>query len=181
MTTTTVKSATWQKRRSDYNHGWLKNSFCTGELERWSGFVHDRVEGGSFSLRDFNSNISDEWTARGPEALDLAKEYRESMSPGTLLDYEPLIKMDAETKSWLRPLCAAIWEQKYTFRKKVAHVTTAYKNADTAFQNLKMVAGQLDDGTVIKDSAFAEQFTMFQKNCRQLGEAIHNLETSVKV
>jgi hypothetical protein len=177
----TTASSAWQKRRSDFNHHWLQNSFCTGELARWAGFIDDTVEGGSFTSERFESRVATEWIRKGPEVLHLARDYQEAMSPGTLFDEGPLSNLSANTEEWLRPLSVAIWKNKHKVNEKIKRVEETYKQTDSAFQELWASSYLLNETVEISNSDFPERFKAFLKNCQELGEAIHCLESSVKV
>ena len=181
MNIATTKSKAWQKRRSDYNHDWLQNSYYTGELARWKGFIDDTIEGGSFTTERFKSRVAHEWLKNGPEALNLTKEYKQVMSPSALFSEGPLSRTSKETKSWLGPLVTLIWENKYDVDERTEQVDRAYKDADEMFQELSACSHFLDESTPISETEFTARFEAFRKSCQLLGEAIHHLEQSIKV
>jgi len=177
----TKKSSEWQKRRSDYNHNWLKNSYTTGELRRWVAFLSGHAEGGDFTKSRFMSHIVAEWTQKGSEILHLIEKYQDAMSPSTLFDEGALSHVDDATAKWLRPICVSIWRIKYGADKAISDIQTAYNSADTTLQELSTLVSAQESTAFVSGSVILEKLNTFVRQCRDLGEAVRRLESSVKV
>ena len=181
MIVQTKRSSKWQKRRSNYNHNWLKNSYTTGEIRRWVAFLSGNAEGGDFTKSRFTSYIEAEWVQNGSEILGLLEEYQDAMSPSSLFDEGALSHVDDTTEKWLRPMCVAIWKAKHGADDAVENVHTAYHSANTTLQELSTLVSVHESAALTSGSVFLVKLNTFLRQCQELAEAVHRLESSVKV
>ena len=80
---TSLRTPVWQKRRSEFNHDWLKNRFIPA-LAKWLNLLDDRIEDLSFE-HTFVETVLPQWEDHREEALALPRDFEQEMSPRTLL------------------------------------------------------------------------------------------------
>src|SRR5207248_1082717 len=94
----------WQRRRSAFNHDWLKNQYLTA-LASWINLLDSR---GGYRDAAFESvfvpEILPQWELSREEALSLARTFDWEMSARQLFQYPPLLRSDSDTKQWLGDL-----------------------------------------------------------------------------
>ena len=170
---------TWQAKRTNLNHDWLKNVYLTA-LEKWVNVLDDRVDDPGFE-RDFLSERFSQWPERQQSAERLIVSFESDMSPKTLLDRPPLQRCRPETKVWLGSLIHALWlsrqEVAAMIRDAKEHMETAdalYKQLDAAL--VTRLGTCLDDLRPLRDD-----FAAFYSACALLAASVSRFPNSVKV
>lgn len=170
---------TWQKRRSAFNHDWLKNQFMPA-LAKFQNLLDDRIEDVAFE-RSFVSSVLSQWESHREEAFALPRDFEREMSPRRLFDHPPLSRCDEQTKQWLRSLVHHLWLTRYPARQWVADATACAEEADAAYNRLQeAVGGCADIQSASALRPFREQFAEFRKRCLNLGVAIGNFLSEVR-
>src|SRR5258707_121105 len=125
----------WRKRRSSFNHDWLKNQYIPA-LARYLNLLDDLIEDDEFA-RSFVSDVLAEWELHRNEAVDLAKSFEYEMSPQRLVECSPLCRCEECTKRWLGNLMHLLWLKRYPIDQWVAEAAQAIESTDVAYGRLQ--------------------------------------------
>lgn len=170
----------WQRRRSEFNHNWLKNQFISA-LAGFLNLLDDEVENIDLE-RSFVSVVLPEWEAHREEGFDLARDFEQEMSPGRLFDRLPLSRCDEHTKQWLESLVHVLWLSRYPVRRWTASVVACIEEVDAAYSQLQeALQNCVDVRSAPALLPFREQFVVLRKRCQRLGEAISEFPGKVYV
>src|ERR1051326_4473635 len=90
--------SSWQKRRSSFNHDWLKNQFMPA-LAKWLNLLDNKIEDPDFE-RAFIASVLPKWEQHREEALRLPRDFEQEMSPRRLFECHPLAHHNVHTKQW---------------------------------------------------------------------------------
>ena len=169
----------WQKRRSRFNHDWLKNQFLPA-LASWLNLLDDKIEDPGFE-QSFMAAVLPQWEAHHVEALDLVRDFEELMSPAGLLDRPPLVRLSEYDRSWLRKLVHGLWLGRYAVPKLVANALDHILAVDRAYelvqQRLRSCPGTQ---SVYSERPFRSDWKEFRELCLQLAKAIEAFPGEVK-
>ena len=170
----------WQKRRSGFNHDWLKNEFLPA-LGRCANLLDERIEDEEFE-REFPITGLSEWEQHREEAFALAEDFRLAMSPRVLLDRPPLCRIDQEVREWLGALTHELWLARYPVNRWIQRATAQASAADSAYNDLlKAMARPAPAGVFEVLRRCREQFFEFRRQCQQLGQALSEFPSEVLV
>ncbi len=176
----TCLTTNWQKRRSQFNHDWLKNQFTTA-LAKWLNLLDDQIEDNDFE-QSFILSVLPKWDSHRDEALAIVHDFEQQMSPQSLFEQEPLSRCDEDTKEWMGELVHQLWLVRYPVKEWVANADTAVKNTNTAYDQLQQ---QLQNCTNTKSAQalqpLRKQFAQFSESCQKLAKAIEQFPNEVKV
>ena len=95
-------TSSWQKRRSAFNHDWLKNQYLPA-LAKLINIIDSEVEDPEFP-RFFVHLTFPQWEQRREEVLSIIRDSEHSISPQILFHSSQLSNCDAYTKSWASEL-----------------------------------------------------------------------------
>jgi hypothetical protein len=95
-------STSWQRRRSELNHDWLKNRYLPA-LAKWINILDDYVEDYGFE-KDFLELTLPQWEEHRLLVIALIESFEIEMSPGIQLSHPPLSHLPESTKMWLHSL-----------------------------------------------------------------------------
>jgi hypothetical protein len=170
----------WQKRRSEFNHDWLKNKYIP-KLGAWVNLLDERIEDKDLE-RSYVSSILPGWEHQQKEALALPRDFETEMSPRTLFREPPLSNCDDDTKQWLGELVHHLWLIRYSVGKLVSDALESTEKANDAYSKLKSaLKGCTDTSNVEALKPFRPFFVEFLRSCRALSEAIEKFSSEVKV
>src|SRR5262245_6818705 len=121
----------WQKRRSAFNHDWLKNQF----MNRLDGFIERlKTEGADISrIRRFIIQDFPEWEVKRAIVCELIASFERDMSPCSLFAREPLNRYDAETQRWLGQLVHVLWMGRYAIKRWICEAEKALQLVDCQY------------------------------------------------
>ena len=181
-------TSAWQKRRSAFNHDWLKNQY----MNRLDGFIERlKTEGADVSrIRRFITQDFPEWEVKRGIVCELIASFEREMSPRALFEQEPLNRCDAETKRWLGALVHALWRARYPVKGWVCEAEKALKSLDCQYAALKAALNSLNptDSEQPRSSRDSEQlapllpnFVAFKGACEKLSQAMSQFPHEVLV
>jgi hypothetical protein len=170
----------WQKRRSQFNHDWLKNQYMPA-LAKYLNLLDDLIEDEEFA-QSFVSDVLPAWEKHRNEAVDLARSFESEMSPQVLFERSPLCDSKTDTKRWLGNLVHTLWLKRYPIREWVVEAAQAVENTDVAYQRLRE---ELQDSRAFSDGEPApklrELFIEFRWKCQLMANAISKFPGEVNV
>jgi hypothetical protein len=172
--------SSWQRRRTEFNHDWLKNQFIPA-LAKCLNLLDNRIEDRAFE-QSFVLLALPEWDLHRGEAPTLAQDFEREMSPRRLFDQLPLSRCDEDTRQWLGNLVHALWITRYPVRQWVSEAFEAAKRADASYDALQAaLAGCADIRSVEALRSFRKHFSDFRERCQELGHAISKFPNEVKM
>ncbi len=170
----------WQRRRSAFNHDWLKNRFLTG-LASFMNILDGLVEDPETQERFLRDTLP-QWPGRAAEAACLISEFESEMSPRALFRQPPLSRCGSATKSWLPTLVHQLWRRRMNTDAMCTGARKALLSADTAYQQvLVSIASGVssDEPEVLRASR--DRFQTFYTACQQLAQSVHQFPDRIKV
>lgn len=172
-------STSWQRRRSELNHDWLKNRYLPA-IAKWINILDDYVEEPGFE-KDFLEVTLPQWEEHRLLVIALIESFEIEMSPGIQLSHSPLSSLPESTKMWLRPLISALWMNRYPIADWKAAVLACVGSAEDDYHLLqKLVQGKpvLD---IVQLRSYRKEFAIFQSHCQSLAKTIEALPSTCLV
>lgn len=170
----------WQKRRSAFNHDWLKNRYMPA-LAKYLNLLDARLEDQEFE-DSFISNILPEWEQHRDEALALALDFEREMSPQRLFESLPLSRCDEGTKQWVGELVHSLWLIRHPVRQWTSEAVVATENVDAAYLELRdLLQGCAETYSAETMRPYRAQFTQMRARCQSLANAVSKFPSEVKV
>lgn len=167
----------WQRRRSDFNHQWLKNRLLS-TLDTVNNVIGGRVRGVGYVQEVMAVDIA-EWPSRRTELNALLDDFETDMSPRVLFDYPPLSECEPRTKMVLADLMHVLWLNRYSVQALLEKARKAADEVDSRFQPLHATEPFDPLGRVRPE--FAVLFEQFRSACRVLSKAIERLPSRILV
>jgi hypothetical protein len=134
----------WQRRRSAFNHDWLKNKFMPALATCHNGLKgHVEYEG---LERTILEQVIPEWVAHRVEAISLLADFEREMSPKVLVDRPPLVTACPHVREWLGDLVHNLWLARYPIRDLRAAAGAAAAEADTLSDRLRVLLEPIESG-----------------------------------
>jgi hypothetical protein len=173
-----VQMEQWQKRRSDWNHDWMKNQFMPA-LAKGLNVLDGRVADPEF-LGPFFGGTLRQWEAQRTEVLALLTSFEVEMSPARLFDRAPLSQCSVETKQWLPPLAHALWLNRGMVHDLVADSADLLKRVDSAYtQIVENVTAGSSSGTLAAMQSCRPLLAAFRECCQRLAHAISDFPREI--
>ena len=170
----------WQKRRGDFNHDWLKNTYIQS-LRSWLNLLDDKIEDQRLE-KSFVTETLPEWEAHLAEARSLSHDFIREMSPRILFNFKPLSNCDEETKSWLPDLVHQRWLVRWRVESLVAEAEQALETVQNTYEALRAKLKSIPCVTSVKLLlGLKPEFQAFYEACDALGKAIEKFPSTVKV
>jgi len=170
----------WQKRRSVFNHDWLKNQYMVA-LAKYLNLLEGKIEDRDFE-GSFVQSVLPEWELHSREATALAKDFEREMSPRVMFDRYPLSLCDEHTKQWLGNLLHVLWLTRYPVRCWVADAAECAAEAEIAYSQLQESLRSCQD---IRSSdalrGYRDKFIDFRARCQDLAKALEKFPSEVRV
>lgn len=169
----------WQKRRSRFNHDWLKNQLIP-KLGMWINILDDEIEDDDF-VDTFVDTVLSSVEPHLNEALLLPADFVNEMSPRIFLNYHPLSDLDDQEKTLLGDLIHHLWLERYSVLGLVDDATTAAKatiEAYSCLQNALASCSDVRDINLLR--LYRDQFATLLNACRLLSKAIEKFPSEVK-
>lgn len=175
----THKSRSWQLRRSELNHNWLKNVYL-GYFARVQGILDGALEDPE-GLTLFLNELP-RWEHRRDEFKRLASGYETAMSPRGLLEIAPLSNLPIPERRWLGEVIHVLWMSKYHVVADVNLVKERLQGVDQAYDAAQECLLGLPPTPRVKDIARCRgELAALRSACLQLTEAVHRLQSEVRV
>lgn len=170
----------WQKRRSSFNHDWLKNQYMPA-LAKYINLLDDLIEDAEFA-QSFLLQVLPEWEVRRDEAADLAESFERQMSPQTLFEGSPLCRCETCTKKWLGFLVHILWLKRYPIHAWVADAVQAIESTDAAYERLRQLLGNNEElANTEHSAALRKWFAEFRDRCQIMANALSKFPSEVRV
>jgi hypothetical protein len=174
---TIVVEMTWQRRRSRFNHDWLKNQYLLS-FGKCVNVLAGKVQDPEFDRERFLRRVVREWEQRGGEGLALGQDYESAMSPAVFFETTALRNCSPDTLVWLRPLIHELWKVRCDAGQHAQAVIDAANDTHAAFEMLKAA---VEGDRTESDETLADRFNGFADCCQRLSQAISRLESTVRV
>lgn len=170
----------WQKKRGEFNHDWLKNRFIPA-CETFQNLLAGKLTDSEFE-EPFLSEEIVEWERQKGVVSKLIKDFEDEMSPKTFFRGYPLCNCEGEVKQWLGKLVHSLWLNRYSVSQWISDAETEVKKTDMEYIRLKEMIKSSSSTVTFKDSdSFRQQFTAFLHGCRRVAGAIEKFPNEVKV
>ena len=174
-----IMTLRWQKRRSEFNHDWMKNKYIP-KLGAWVNLLDGRIEDKDLE-KFYVSSILPDWESHKNEALALSNDFETEMSPRVLFNELPLVNCDDETKQWLGDLIHYLWLIRYSVNQLISDASESAKNTNDAYYKLQDALRACKNTKKVEAlKPFRKLFAEFLKNCRSLSDAIEKFPSEVK-
>jgi len=170
----------WQRRRTAFNHDWLKNVYVPA-LEKWLNLLDDEIEDKVFE-QAFVAGVLPAWGRHQEEAQALVGDFENALSPRRLFDLPPLARCGAGTKSWLGDVMHGLWHHRSHVRDLLRAAEEASDKVESSYRYLQ----QELEGSATTKSAEAlrplkPQFESLVDGCSDLAQAISKFPAETKV
>ena len=170
---------TWQKRRSDFNHDWLKNQYIP-KLGTWMNILDEEIEDDDFQ-KMFITSVLPEWERLKDEALSLTMDFEDDMSPKVLFNEAPLSCCDDHTKKWLGDMVHMMWLERYSVNDLVSEAKELIIATTVAYENLLKAVSACDDQNLESLRLFRQPFAELLSSCRSLSKCFEKFPSEVNV
>jgi hypothetical protein len=159
MTRVDAAAAAWQLRRSEFVHDWLRNRFLQ-RLHALVALSRSDVHAPAETLDSFAAVVR-EWPERGRDALRLADDYGDFMSPGRAareMALEPCVSRFVQ--------CAAsrAWTARHGVQRTLSGIRVTHRRASDCYARWEGF-----DGSAV------EELTSLARECEQLARAFAQL------
>lgn len=171
--------ASWQKRRSEFNHDWLKNEFIIA-LGKWINILDGKVEDKEFEHTFILFTLSS-WESHKEEAVALPRDFENAMSPRKLFESPPLSSCDLETKVWLGALIHELWLERYGVKQLVKDTDASVEDTNTSYNNLQnAIRGFQGTEHTVALRPLKHMFLDFREQCMALAKTIERFPSEIK-
>jgi DNA repair exonuclease SbcCD ATPase subunit len=168
----------WQRRRSEFNHDWLKNRY----LNNLDGFIAnlEMKKPDVSRLMIFLDEDWNQWKPKEEEARRLMDSFEKEMSPLVLFESGILKRMNPESQKWIKPLTHQLWLNNHDIKNKISNceewflkVTAQYDKINSMLDEKKRNIEQLKN--------LLPEFKAFRETCRAFSQSISKLPSKVLV
>ena len=166
----------WQRRRSEFNHDWLKNRFLPA-LAKAVNVLDSVVEDELFE-KEFPHFLSLQWCLHRGEAFTLAHNFRNEMSPAALLNQEHFFSTSGE---WLPELVDALWLSRNPVQMWIDETVNCAMAADAAYLKLEERFAENCNATLQVLKGHEPLLLQFQTSCQELAKAIERFPSRILV
>jgi hypothetical protein len=171
----------WQKRRSEFNHDWMKNRYLQA-LRSWLRLLSNNKVSDKITERTFIADTFPQWKIHYDEAIALANDFETEMSPKILFKEPPLTRCDDDTKYWLGELVHALWVDKYSVKALTSNTIELIAKTNQAYNILQTALQTCADTKNIEAlRCFKPLFDEFCKYCESLSGAIEKFPSEIRV
>jgi hypothetical protein len=170
----------WQRRRSAFNHDWLKNRFLTA-LASFINILDDLVEDPEAEKR-FVQKTLPQWSARTLEASRLIDDFESEMSPRALFQQPPLSRCGSATRRWLPDLAHQLWRHRVNAGAMCADAREALVKANEAYEQVVGSVGSCADPSEAQAlRPFRDRFEVLLAACEQFSKSISRFPGRIEV
>lgn len=170
----------WQKRRSEFNHDWMKNKYIQA-LRDWRRLLNDEQEDKELEEK-FIADVLPQWESYVDEALALPRDFEIEMSPKVLFNEPPLSGCDEDTKNWLGEVIHNLWLVRYAIKQLIDDATTKAESAKLSYGRLQKALKRCPDTRSAESlRPLRSFFEEFCKCCEALAGAIEKFPSEVAI
>lgn len=168
----------WQKRRSEFNHDWLKNRY----LNNLDGFIAnlEMKKPDEPRLMIFLQEYWIQWKTHQVEAGELIASFETEMSPAVLFETGILKRMDPESQEWLKPLTHHLWLERHDIKKKISNCEEWLFKVNTQYDKINRMLDE-KGRTLEQLKNLLPEFKAFRDICQSFSESISQLPSEVTV
>lgn len=171
----------WQKRRSEFNHDWMKNKYLQA-IRSWLRLMGNTKVVYKALEEKFISDTLPQWEDHVDEAFALPKDFEREMSPIVLFTEPPLSSCDTDTKRCLGELIHALWIEKYHVNTLVADALSRAQMAHHAYNRIHHeLKNYTDTRSAQALQPMKPLFDDFCVCCQTLAAAIEKFPSEIKV
>lgn len=159
---------TWQLRRCDFNHQWLKNQYLSA-LDCAANYLSGKLRGEGY-LEDFFATDFRNWESKTGEGRRLIDDFEIDMSPRILFESKPLCDWD---EAFFRAGSLAVhelWLSRNRVCSLTGHARDCFNAADDAYHKLSQVIKE--EGASYSGQEVRHCFEIFRSSCRRLSKAV---------
>lgn len=167
----------WQRRRSDFNHQWLKNRFLSA-LDSAANLMQGRVRGVSYLQEVLQVELA-EWPEYGRELDALLADFEVEMSPQKLFETPPLSDWKPSFKEVISELMHELWLVHYPVATWLEGVRKAAAEVNECYALLEGIVPVDREGNV--NLEFSVRFEAFRTACRALSKVIEKLPNRILI
>lgn len=172
-----LRHSDWQRRRSDFNHQWLKNRFLSA-LDAAEQVIRGRIRAAAYWQEFIKADLP-EWQERREDLNLLLEDFEIEMSPRRLFDCPPLSECASPGRDVLAELMHELWLARYPIASWLKKANGAASRANIHFERLRKIAPMDEAGKV--PSEFVSEFEEFRAACRTLSKAIEKFPDRILV
>lgn len=173
----TPAHSTWQRRRSEFNHQWLKNRFLSA-LDATHNIVAGRIQGRDY-LEEMVRLDLPEWPDRRAEIDQLLDAFTSDASPSSLFSSPPFSHWEEPTRQAICELTQALWLARNPLAEWTQEIRAAAAEADRQYESLSQLPLSAADGAI--NPEFGSCLEDFRSACRTLARAIEQLPSRMTV
>lgn len=171
MMNSTSPSSEWEKRRSDFNHDFMKNFFLMA-LSRWLRLLEGETDDPHLE-RTFLVSVLPAWKSARAQLNALLSDMEFNLSPARSFEMLPLSRCDDSTKSWLPSLVHELWLVRNSIRKQLENARRAVQDADTSYKEIRK---SLRNDTSLAELANSYgKFKQFRDKCNTVAQCVERL------
>jgi chromosome segregation ATPase len=168
----------WQRRRSEFNHDWLKNRY----LNNLDGFIANlemkRQE--EQRLMIFLQEYWVQWETHQEEARQLIASVETEMSPVVLFESELLKDMNPEISEWLKPSTHLLWLNRHDIKNKISNCEEGLLKVNAQYDKINRLLDEKGRSLEQLKNLLPE-FKLFRDICQAFSESISKLPSEVTV
>lgn len=175
----TTELPDWQRRRSEFNHQWLKNKLLSA-LDCAANVMRGKLKGGDY-VGDVVENDIREWERRRVDLDRLLADFESEMSPQALFEILPLSHWEPELKATMGELLHCLWLSRYPVKDWVEDARKAAQSVNRSYEQLIHTFAA---GATANDSGereFVARFETFRSACRSLAKSIEQFPKTILV
>lgn len=174
---TMIEQPDWQRRRSDFNHQWLKNRLLSA-LDTADHVIRGRVHGTGY-LQELIEVDMPEWKERRDDLGALLRDFVVQMSPRQMFNFPPLANLEPTARELFSELMHELWLVRHPVAEWVEGAKTASSEVNKHYERLVKIAPLDAKGKVRPE--FATEFEQFRSACRALSKAIEKFPNRILV
>lgn len=167
----------WQRRRSDFNHNWLKNKILPA-LDSAANLMQGKIRGATF-LEELMTVELSEWPERKRELEALLDDFESDMSPRKLMSTLPMSEWEASLRDAMADLLHRLWHIRYPVSLWLQDARQAAVEVNSSYLLLQETLIATANGTMQPE--FSSNFEIFRSACRKLSKAIEKFPNRILV
>lgn len=168
----------WQIRRSKFNHDWLKIEYINS-----LGGIIDMLQYNMIETRHLQRFLTEkwgQWETKRLEANWLIDSFEKNMSPAILLEVEPLNRMAAHNRVWLKELVHFLWLARWLINEKVSLLRHSFSVVSQQFEEIdKRIKEHNGDTGYLRE--LLPEIKVFREACLEFSKCISALPSEVMV
>lgn len=168
----------WQRRRSEFNHDWLKNRY----LNNLDGFIAnlEMKKPDEARLVIFLQEYWTQWETHREEAGQLIASVETEMSPAVLFETGLLKDVDPEIREWVKPLTHHLWLNRHDIRNKISNCEEWLLKVNAQYDKMNSMLNEIGRNMEQLKNLLPE-FKAFRDICQAFSESISQLPSEVTV